>query len=348
MPGNLQGNGDLQQRLGEPADVPELPLAGPRVEQPERRLLLPVNDCPAETGRKGIDMTQKLTFCAMLLGGVCLLPLGALGADLRHDHRGGVPRSRRRNWRHDNEVDLRRAVGCGGTNTGQYGRYNGFTEQGVDGLFGFSSITRDPWNSPARCYCNFYGYEYQFQFGDNLGTAQYPTAFAGNVRSRASRTANIRTRRTTHWAERLAGLRKSAIRDNGRSTAWLQRDLLHRQHHRLDLYGERRQRRAQQRLRALGRRNQPPASGGGDADHGAFAYPKVAADAGARSDPFQDGTRRDIVGLERHVPLERLDHRRRSSSHEHKEGTVEESVDGGYGGQAFTLPVDYDTDRLRC
>ena len=32
--------------------------------------------------------------------------------------------------------------------------------------------------------------------------------------------------------------------------------------------------------------------------------------------------------------------------HEHKEGTLEESLRETYGGEAFTMPVDYDTDRF--
>src|SRR5208282_4573921 len=59
--------------------------------------------------------------------------------------------------------------GVWGTNTGQFGRYNGFTEQGLDGLFSFSSVTRKDTQ-----YYIFTGSDINFQFGDNLGHAPYP------------------------------------------------------------------------------------------------------------------------------------------------------------------------------
>ena len=45
----------------------------------------------------------------------------------------------------------------GRTNMGEYGRYNGFTEQGLDIVLGFTVQKRDPWNSGNTFYYNVTG-----------------------------------------------------------------------------------------------------------------------------------------------------------------------------------------------
>ena len=169
MPGNLLGTATLQQRLGEPAVVPELSLAGPRVEQPERRLLLPLTSrLPRDRRGKGAEMRQKFALRAMLLSGVCLLPLTAMGADLRPTTRRGAasPASFT-----ENEVEFG-VLGLWGTNTGQYGRYNGFTEQGVDATVRLQLPHASPvWDSNGTMYWEFTGDNIDFQFGDDLGTS---------------------------------------------------------------------------------------------------------------------------------------------------------------------------------
>ncbi len=112
-------------------------------------------------------MTQKFALRAILLSGVCLLPLNAVGADLlptTKEAAAPVPESFT-----ENEVEFG-VLGLWGANTGQYGRYNGFTEQGVDGLFNFSSLTLPVWDSPGTMYWEFTGNNINFQFGDDLGT----------------------------------------------------------------------------------------------------------------------------------------------------------------------------------
>ena len=65
-------------------------------------------------------MTQKFALGAMLLGGVSFLPLNAVGADL------GAPAPPVVASTTENEINFG-LLGLWGTNTGQYGRYNGFT-----------------------------------------------------------------------------------------------------------------------------------------------------------------------------------------------------------------------------
>jgi hypothetical protein len=60
--------------------------------------------------------------------------------------------------------------------------------------------------------------------------------------------------------------------------------------------------------------------------------------------PFENGTRRDIVGLTGKYTWGDWTITG-ALRHEHKSGSVEETFDGAYGGTAFTLPVDYDTER---
>ena len=72
----------------------------------------------------------------------------------------------------------------------------------------------------------------------------------------------------------------------------------------------------------------------------------TAGQLASAEQPFQVGTRRDIVGLTGTYTWGDWTITG-AVRHEHKEGTVEESFGEGalIAGQAFTLPVDYDTDR---
>lgn len=60
--------------------------------------------------------------------------------------------------------------------------------------------------------------------------------------------------------------------------------------------------------------------------------------------PEQTGTRRDIIGGTFNFIWNNWTFTG-AIRHEHKEGSMEESFDGPYGGTAFGMPVDYDTDR---
>ena len=60
--------------------------------------------------------------------------------------------------------------------------------------------------------------------------------------------------------------------------------------------------------------------------------------------PVQTGTRRDIIGGDFKYIFGDWTFTG-AFRHEHKEGSMEESFDGPWGGTAFALPIDYDTDR---
>ncbi|MBU6298477.1 MAG: MtrB/PioB family outer membrane beta-barrel protein, partial [Alphaproteobacteria bacterium] len=63
------------------------------------------------------------------------------------------------------------------------------------------------------------------------------------------------------------------------------------------------------------------------------------------ANPVQVGTRRDILQFGGHYDIDDWTISA-NIRHEHKQGSLEESYYGTYGGMAFTLPVDYDTDRF--
>lgn len=73
-----------------------------------------------------------------------------------------------------------------------------------------------------------------------------------------------------------------------------------------------------------------------------FTIPQLTA-TGAML-PFQTGTRRDIIGSDFKFIWGDWTFTG-ALRHEHKEGSMEESFDGPYGGTAFALPINYDTDR---
>jgi hypothetical protein len=73
-----------------------------------------------------------------------------------------------------------------------------------------------------------------------------------------------------------------------------------------------------------------------------FTVPQLTATGAMR--PFQTGVRRDIIGGNFKFNWDEWTFKG-AYSHEHKEGSMEESFDGPWGGTAFGLPVNYDTDR---
>jgi MtrB/PioB family decaheme-associated outer membrane protein len=289
-------------------------------------------------------MMHKLTLRIMLLSSLCLLPLEAMGAELEAAPAAPATAA----LTSDNEIDFG-LLGIGGTNTGQYGRYNGFTEQGVDGLFGFSSVTRDAWDSGGTRYYIFTGSNINFQFGDDLGTANVPVLSGGQIvngqiknfkdGTYSSRTANdlgpsaslgFNVGDQGHWGvigyydaiSYTGNIIDSIYTING-NTGFLNSPLTP--------WG--------------GASNDPSTKGHvANTTSPITAGAVTAAQLAAAEQPFQVGTRRDIVGLTGTYIFGDWTITG-AFREEHKEGTLEESLRETYGGQAFTLPIDYDTQR---
>jgi MtrB/PioB family decaheme-associated outer membrane protein len=279
-------------------------------------------------------MIHKLTFRAMLLGGVCMLPLGAWAADLGAAPAApGAPA-----MTSDNEIDFGLG-GVWGTNTGQYGRYNGFTEEGLDGLFSFNSVTRKDTQ-----YYIFTGSDINFQFGDNLGRAPYPctTAALGQCQTGSFKDPNYTSRTANDLGPNAEA--KFDVGDQGKWGVIGYYDAISYTGNIIDsiytIDGNQ------------GFLNGHLTKWGGVTSAtvaptaGTYASALTAGQLASAEQPFQTGTRRDIVGLTGTYTLGDWTIAG-AVRHEHKEGTVEESFgEGAYVvGQAFTLPVDYDTDR---
>ncbi len=269
-------------------------------------------------------MMHKLTFRAMLLSGVCLVPLGAMGADL-----GAAPAAPgvAAAMTSDNEIDFG-LMGIGGTNTGQYGRYNGFTEQGADGLFGFSSVTRDAWDSGGTRYYIFTGSDINFQFGDILGNAGDPNGPGGRIKNFSDGTYSSQT------ANDLgpdASVRFN-VGDQGHWGVIGYYDAISYTGNIIDsiytINGH------------TGTLNGGLSPWGGPTSYTSLTPAQLAT----AEQSYQVGTRRDIVGLTGTYQWNDWTVTA-AVRHEHKEGTLEESFDGAAGGVAFTLPIDYDTER---
>lgn len=278
-------------------------------------------------------MMHKLTFRAMLLSGVCMLPLGAMAADLGAAPAAPPPASALVS---DSEIEFGLG-GVWGTNTGQAGRYNGFTEEGLDGLFSFKSVSRKDTQ-----YYIFTGSDINFQFGDNLGQAPYPctTAALGQCQ-----TSSFKDGAYTNRTANDIGPNASAKFDVGDQGKWGvigYYDAISYTGNIIDsiytINGNR------------GILNSPLTMwGGATSQTAATAGAVTALTAGqlaSAEQPFQMGTRRDIVGLTGTYTWGDWTITG-AVRHEHKEGTVEESFgEGAYvTGQAFALPVDYDTER---
>ncbi len=292
----------------------------------------------------GVDMMHKLTFRAALLGGACLLPLGAFGADLPTTK--GPPPVALPQLTSDNEITFGLAV-VGGKNTAQYGRYNGFTEQGADGLFGFSSFTRGVWDSGNTNYYLFTGSNLNYQFGNTLGSAQDPNA-PGGQRGNFSDTGY--TNRTANDLGPNASMRFNV----GNQGQWDVTGYYYAISYTGNIIDS-----IYTTSGGNAYVNSPLLPWGGATSQSAFTNGSIIKNGStvpaghtgtaqtigqlnAAEMPYQMGTRRDDVGF---IGTYNWNDWVITGAfrNEHKEGSIEEAVDGGYGGQTFALPEDYDT-----
>ena len=208
-------------------------------------------------------------------------------------------------------------MGITGNNPDQAGRYNGLNTGGIDAVGEFDLRARSPWDSGNTRYYELYGNNLVFQTGNRLGSG------IGNDSAWASNTSNSLIN---------SGSVGFKVGDQGTWETAFSYDAITYTGNVIDsiytMNGNQ------------GSLNQPLVFGG---IGGSTTNPTVAQ-LQAAMQPVQTGTRRNIftaggkyiwndwtltVGIR----------------HEHKEGSLEESFDGTYGGTAFALPVDYDTDR---
>ena len=211
-----------------------------------------------------------------------------------------------------------------GANTGLYGRYNGLTTGGADVFTEFSFHKhRDP-NSTDTTYWDFTGTNINFQSGWNLSHGFTDVPYLNDTSNRLAPDAAIELRvgQQGTW-----GLRAyyNSISYTGNII-----DSLY------TVSG------------ATATLNGGLAPWGGASPYQTGKGPVTSFTVAGLAPyllPYQVGTRRDILGAEGKLIWGDWTF---SSSirHEHKEGTMEESLRETYGGQAFAMPIDYDTDRF--
>ena len=271
-------------------------------------------------------MMHKLTTYAVALSTVCLLPFAAMAQDDGFDI-GAAPAQPQQTASTEtqslNEFTLG-AQWVGGTNTGLYGRYNGFTHEGFDALLGFKFEKRDAWDSGNTFYYDVSGINLNFQTGDNLANGFSDSTYTERTSNRLGPTAEI----SVAFGEQgtwgiTADYDAISYTGNIINSLYTVTGNVATPNDFLPAWG--------------GASNSPFTVGSTTSFNTTTITPYMHE--------FQVGTRRDILKFGGHYIVGdwTIDARIR---HEHKQGSLEESLRMTYSGAAFTLPVDYDTDNF--
>ncbi|MGO8910106.1 MAG: MtrB/PioB family outer membrane beta-barrel protein, partial [Bradyrhizobium sp.] len=273
-------------------------------------------------------MINRNTLKAIALSSTCLAPMTAFAQN------AGVAAGGAQN----NNVDAQYVnglennegevgfglMGVTGKNPDQAGRYNGLTTNGLDAIGQFDLRGSSPWDSGRTRYYNFTGDNLVIQTGTQLGSgvggdAAYNSLTHNNLGNSGELNLNFGKQGT--WE---GGVYYDAISYTGNVI-----DSVY------TVNGN----------QAMLNKGLVP-WGGATATSGApfSTYTNSALNTTGAMQPVQVGTRRDIFGGN----FKYLDGDWTFTGalrHEHKEGSLEESLDSTYGGVAFALPIDYDTDR---
>ncbi len=270
-------------------------------------------------------MTMRNPLKAFLLATVCMMPLPAFAADEGGFDLGSAPASApsaQPAKEFDNEIGLW-LQGVTGSNTGLSGRYNGETTKGLNLLGEFAFHSPKKTDSTDTTYWSLTGSNLNFQTGNRFtsgfGDQSYMNATKNNLAPDSS--IDFRIGKQGTWSLRAyydsisytGNIIDSLYTVNG-ATATLNNGLA-----------------------AWGGAS-PSQTGKGHVT--AFTVPGLTP----YFSRFQVGTRRDILGGEGKYIWHDWTITA-SVRHEHKEGTMEESLRETYGGQAFAMPINYDTDR---
>jgi hypothetical protein len=214
-------------------------------------------------------------------------------------------------------------MGVVGHNPGQAGRYTGLNTDGLDAaLSEFELLARSPWDSSEARYYDFSGYNLIYQTGNRFGSdANNGNSFGSQVNNSLANAGSLDFRAGDQgtWG---FGIDYDSITYTGNII-----DSIY------TVNG------GQALLNSLA-----PFGGGGNTRTATGATTLTATQLANGMSPFQTGTRRDIIGGNFKYIWNDWTFSG-ALRHEHKEGSMEEAFDGPYGGTAFALPVDYDTDR---
>ena len=267
-------------------------------------------------------MMQKLTFCAAALTGLCLLSPVALA----QDNSVTVPAQTDASITPSDQLSefTLGTQWVGGANTGQYGRYNGFTQQGVDVLLGFTVRKRDPWNSGSTWYYDVSGINLDIQTGDRLAKGFKDNSYTSDTSNKWGPNAQVNVEFGQQGIWKItAGYGAISYTGNIIDSIYTVNGTTGALNNGLAAWG--------------GATNSPLHKGATTAFTTKTLTPAEQA--------FEVGTRRDAL----QIGGQYIDGDwtiAAAVQHEHKQGSLEESLRETYGGQAFTMPVDYDTDRF--
>jgi hypothetical protein len=222
----------------------------------------------------------------------------------------------------DIQVDV---GGVMGNNPNQAGRYNGFNTAGANAGIGELNLdARSPWSSGDTRFYEMEGRDLIYQTGTHLGTG------IGNDSNWSNNTNN---------GVANNGFVGFKAGDQGSWEVGAYYDTIMYTGNVIDsLYTV---------DRGVATLNPGLAPWGGATATKAgsiTAYTVPSLTATGAMQPYQTGTRRDIIGGNFKIIWNEWTITG-AIRHEHKEGSMEESFDGPYGGTAFALPINSDTDR---
>jgi len=264
-------------------------------------------------------MITRHTLRAIALASSCLAPMAAF-AQAPAIAIGGTPVT--------GEIGIG-VMGVMGQNPDLAGRYTGLNTTGIDLLGDFDLNARDPWYSGGLRYYELNGDNLVFQTGNRLGDGNgigtpinqdnFGPGFSNGLVNAGS--LGFKAGDQGIWAVNTyynsitytGNVIGSMYTVNG-NQAFLNPGLI-------------------------------PFGGATRTAAGpitSFTIPSLAATGAIL--PVQVGTRRDIIGGNFKYIMGDWTFTG-AFRHEHKEGSMEEAFDGTYGGTAFAMPINYDTDR---
>jgi hypothetical protein len=269
-------------------------------------------------------MTTRNALRVFTVAATCLAPLIAFAEDPPAAAQADVspPASIAPPLHGDIQIDV---GGVMGQNPNQAGRYTGLNTNGLDtSISEINLLGRAPWNSGDARFYELSGNNLTFQTGDHLGTGlDRDSNWASGVHNGLANNGSLEFKAGVQGAWQI-GAYYDAITYTGNVI-----DSLY------NINGN-----------VVMLNNGLAPWGGATATKAgavtAFTIPQLAATKAML--PFQTGTRRDIIGGDFKYILNEWTFTG-AIRHEHKEGSMEESFDGPYGGTAFALPINYDTDR---
>ncbi|MGO9157890.1 MtrB/PioB family outer membrane beta-barrel protein, partial [Mycobacterium sp.] len=266
-------------------------------------------------------MITRDTLRAIALASSCLAPLAAL-AQAPAISIGGTPFT--------GEVGIG-VMGVMGNNPDLAGRYSGLNTTGVDLLGNFDLTGRDPWDSGGTRYYELNGDNLVFQMGNHLGDGNgignpvnqntFGSGFSNGVVNAGSLGFKAGDQGTwgiaaSYNSFTYTGNVIGSIYTVNGNRASLNPGLF-----------------------PYGGAASPTGPTG---PFTSYTIPSLTATGAIL--PVQTGTRRDILGANFKYMWGDWTFTG-AFRHEHKEGSMEEAYDGTYGGMAFAMPIDYDTDR---